>query len=381
MANFKESQSYSSRSIENLDKMIIACTDNQERHILFAKKASQLARFSFRSEALALAAKLRKVNSNYEPRLSAWINFIEGLLEHFETLNNSRSKDKFNRALLIGQMAGDREISGMAAAWVAHCELVAGNISSVAKNITIAFEWSDEHSAETRGRASMVLADALSWAGSSDVARYWYREARKHAVREGDISMQNVMLFNAASFAVANLTLQDCVETLGSESLKRTAMEVASAKNLNSALGIESLPSLIPIMQAELLVLQKKWQAALELFDENIPRLVIEGQKRLIPKLLVQSAWCSANLGCHLSATEKIQESINKITDCTDFDDLSILHYRISLIGNLMKDNHMEYNHKSQGSKFLQQFREQQIDMMNVLGDVIKVVAQIRNPA
>lgn len=374
-------QSYSSRSIVNLDALIESCRDEKIRFLLFAKKAGSLARFSCIDEARSLVSELRAANTAYDPQLSGWIILAEGLIEHFDTLNNIKSKDKFNRALLVGQMAGDRELAGTAAAWMAHCELVSGQIEPACNNIVTAFKWSDEDGFDARGRASMVLGDALNWAGKTELARKWYRDARNYAVREGDISMQNVMLFNLATFGVANLTLQDCVEPVIPETWKRIEMEVASAANLNHALGIQSLSSLIPIMRAELFVVQREWEDAIEIFEKHICGVVADGQKRLLPKIVAQRAWCQANLGEIHNALAGVSLSIDICSDCTDLDDLAVLHFRLSGVGKVLLNYEIEHDHRFLAVEYLSQFRKQQAEMFNLLYNTIETVnSQIKNP-
>lgn len=375
-------QNFSSRSIKNLDILIGKCVDNNQRLVLFARKAGNLARLSCFNEARHLVKQLRAANSAYEPRLSAWIIFSEGLIEHFETLNNTKSKDKFHRAFLVGQMAGDHEISGAASAWMAHCELVSGQFKDALQHVAIAFEWSSIDSGEARGRASMVLADALNCAGKTELARRWYHEARSFAVRDGDIAMQNVMLFNMATFAVANLTLRDCLTPLVESDWKIVALEVASAGNLNAALGIQGLASMVPIMQAELLVVQRNWTAALHHFDQHVPIIINEGQKPLVSKLFAQCAWCRSNIGDIAGANESVSGAINHLTDCTDLDDLAVVHFRIAAVAKQLKNHDLEIYHQALALNYLDNFKKHQIEIEILINPVLlSIVPQTKNPA
>jgi hypothetical protein len=192
--------------------------------------------------------------------------------------------------------------------------------------------------------------------------------------------MQNVMLFNVANFGVANLTLQDCLAPLSSDRWKRVSMEVASAGNLNTALGIQSLSSLIPIMQAELYVIQREWKVALQLFDDNIPKIITEGQKRLLPKLLAQCAWCHANLGNAASANAVATEAVENISNCSDLDDLCVLHYRIGAAAKLINNPEMEDYHCKQALIVQKQFEAHQSEAFAMLDKTIQSIAQIKNP-
>jgi tetratricopeptide (TPR) repeat protein len=367
---------YSSRSIQTLDNAILACENSAKRLVLFAKKAGLLARFSCLDEAKKLVIELRSENPDFDPQLSAWIMFAEGMILHYETLDNAKSKDKFNRAFLVSQMAGDRELAGASAAWLAHCALIAGNMREVVSHISTAFKWSDEDSSEARGRASMVLADSLNWAGLPELARNWYREARKHAVRDGDIALQNVVLYNSATFGVSHITLSDCLSEVRAEDCKRTAMEVASAANLNAALSIESLSSLIPIMQAELLIVQRKWNDAASLLDKNIEIFVKEGQVRLLPRILAQRAWARANLGDNTGAMDDIGSAAERGASCTDLDDKVVMHSRISAAAGILNEEALKNTHSSIAAACLQDFERQQAELQEVLRNLL---AEIRN--
>ena len=360
-------KTYSSRSIDVLDKRILECLDPAKKLLLFAKKAGRLARFSCLPEASAMVKELRAENKTFEPQLSGWILLAEGLIEHFERLDNAKSKDKYNRAFLVGQMVDDRELASIAAAWISHCELVSGQVKEAAEHIVFAFNWSNVNGNEARGRASMVLGDAFNWAGQTEQARTWYRSAREHAIRDGDIAMQNVMLFNGATFGVANLTLRDCFNPVPADLLKRVEMEAASATNLNNALGIQSLASLIPMMQAELLIIKRKWSEALNLLATHIDNTSLDGQKRLLPKFLAQRAWCHANLGEVENSINFSRRSLESVTDCKDLDDLAVLHARLSGVGRIIKDAQLEDNNKSAALEYADRFKNQQSCILEML--------------
>jgi len=367
-------QVFTMRTLQRLDDLIRSCQDSDERLVLFARKAGQLARLSELAEARSIVAEVRLANAAYDARVSAWVLYAEGLIQHFDNLDNSRTKDKFNRAFLVSQLAGDRELAGASAAWMAHCELMAGQMKDVASHIAKAFEWSEPDDGEVRGRASMVLADTLNWAGQRAEAQHWYKEARRHAVRDGDIAMQNVMLYNAAALGVWHLTLQDCVAATDIDERKRASMDAASASNLNAALGIESLPSLLPIMHAELAIVQGNWQRALVLLDQHIAGLVQEGQKRLQPKMLAQRAWCRTNLGDRDGAISDILQAVELLDDCADLDDLAVLHFRIAAVGVHLHDEDLVSRHRPAASRYMNLFRVQQAETLELLRPVLESI-------
>ena len=364
------------RSITLLDEQINNCFDLAERNTLFAKKAAALTRHSFFEDAKNILSRLRTINSKYDPRLSAWIMFVEGQIEHFETLNITRARDKFVRAHLISQVAKDRELASATSAWLAHCDFVDGRLPDAAGYLAKAFNWSRELKGDARGRACMVLADGFNMAGDTITAKHWYSAARACAVEAGDIAMQNVMLFNSAAFHVSHLTLSDCVSTVTSEELKRTKLEVASASNLNAALGITSLSSMIPIMLAEVLVIEKEWSRAERDFSLHLPQLAAEGQSKQAHKITAQRAWCRANIGDRAGAHRDVQAASASSSENSDCDDLSVLHYRLAAASAILDEPELHEHHRVVADGYLVEFRGQQSNIRKLFTPIADSVRE-----
>lgn len=366
---------FSLRSIQIIDEKIRLSQNGIERFVLFAKRAGGLASHSYVTEAKATIAELRQISTDADPRLTGWVNFSEGLIEHFEKLDNKKAKNKFNRALLISQMVSDRELAGACAAWVAHCDFVDGNIALAAKNIINSFLWSlqDEH--ETRARASMVLADAFNAVDQIGMSRHWFRIARSHASQAGDIAMQNVMLFNIAAYSISRLTLDDCTHGASASDRQRTAMEIASASNLNAALGISELPTMIPTMQVELHIVDKNWNQAVRILENHPSKILLASPARLIPKLLSQRAWCYANLGDFAAAEEDLNHAIEIKSQCTDDDDLAVLLIRLSRVGEIIKSPKIAASCATEATKHLQLFRAHQEQIRSMLETVVERIS------
>lgn len=358
------------RALRRIDDQIQSCISATERNLLFAKKSIALAKHGYIEEAKAINLKLRDINDKYDPRLTAWIMFSEGIAEHSETLNNEKSKDKFIRSHLISQVAKDCELAGTSAAWVAHCAFVAGRTKEAASHLDKAFQLSDQDNNEARGRACMVLANGFNMAAESELSNHWYKLARTHAVNEGDIAMQNIMLYNATAFHVSQLTLTDCQSCLEPALLRRVVLEVASAYNLNSALGIRNLPSTISGMQAEMLVMTGDWADAEEMLSQTLPKLEGEGQAHLLPKMFAQRAWCRAKMGHSVDAISDMNNSCTIAEKCVDYDDLAILHFRLSGVGRVLGDSEIEQHHHSIATSYLKKFEEQQEEILELFSPV-----------
>lgn len=320
---------FNSRVIDNLDSRIRAATSETERSILLAQKALALARHSLIAEARLIIRDLRTANQNYEARLSAWIMFAEGVIEHSETYDLQKSRDRIIRSHLVGQAANDPTLAGTAAAWLADLDFLHGRYHDSADYLQKAFAWSQSNDSEARSRASMVLGAAFYFAGEVAAAKTWIQAARSHAVCCGDIAMQNTILFNSSAFEVARLTLMDCIGDVNQTELRFAAMSAQSVQNLNTALGIMNQPSMIPVQKAELLTIQGEWALAIGAFDNHIEPLRSQGQSKWVSKYIAQRSWCKANIGDRVGARSDMMLALENAEGGTDPDDLFVIHSRV----------------------------------------------------
>lgn len=375
---------YTTRSLRELkDQLTIPMTVN-EQAILLVKIASNLARLTRTKEARAVIKDIRTVNKAFEPLLTSWIMFCEGLIYHFEAMQDYQAFDRFRRAYIFASALKERELASSCAAWIAKCEFVAGKYASMHAHLVAAFSWADECHGDARARASVVIADALNTSGQIDDARKWYRIARNYAVAEGDISMQNVILFNTAAFAVGNLVLQDCFGEVVEKERWRAMMELNSATNLDLALGSQQLQTLTPILRAELSTVEKKWDEAISIFEQNIENSTREGHLRQQPKHLANCAWCYAGLNKTANAWRLAENAINCLGQCNDPDDLAVIHFRVSRIALLCGMNELGDKHSKLALEKLDVFRAQQqalsIDLKSTLAEIEGIDAKKKNP-
>lgn len=370
------------RYLKNVELSIANCKSQGDLNVLLAKKAGYLARHSLADEAKTIIRNLRDRNRNYDPRLTGWTMFSEGLINHFENLDNQGSKAKFARSLMMGQVAQDKDLTSASAAWLANSEYALGELKSSIEHLNASIRHSLPTDGDTRGRALLLLGDMLYWCGKPELARHWYRESRKHAVHDGDIAMQNIILFNTANYAVWNLTLQDCKAPLTSNDWRLVSLEVASARNLNSALRIYNLPSLIPTMEAELKVVQRNWKESEVIFENILRQLGQEGLQRAISKMFAQRAWCRANMGDPKGTKSDIADALLQISDCADVDDLYVLHSRVSEALALIGDSNSSSEHRGLANECGQLFYAQQEQTyISLSGTLELLAAEAKNPA
>ncbi|MES2715875.1 MAG: hypothetical protein V4795_08925 [Pseudomonadota bacterium] len=372
----EEKRYFTSRIIENLDSQIRSLPPGAERNILFARKSIALARHSLISEAKRIIQDLRAINTAYEPRLSAWIMFAEGVVEHAATFDFARSRDRIIRAHLVGQAANDPALAGTAAAWLAYFDFVQGKYKDSRDYLEKAFAWSTLDDSEARSRATMVLGFAFYFIGDLTEAKRWLQNARSHAVRSGDIAMQNTILFNSVALQVSRLTLLDCTSTIDPAELKFAVMSSQSAGNLNTALGIINQPSMVPMQRAELYVIEGKWSSAIEVLNAHLDSLVEEGQSKWVPKFFAQRAWCKAKVHDMTGASTDISSALNTLDFCIDPDDLCVVHSRISSSARLIPDDELATKHDKLAKEYLDTLKDHQ----SIVKEYFTEIANNLNP-
>lgn len=322
-------QLYLGRALVELQAEARNALTDSDRWLALVKIAGVLARLGRIDEANALIAQLRAQNEGYEPRLSTRIIFSEGLVAHFGSLDAHRTQDRFKRAHALSIALGDKSMASASAAWMADVEFRAGNIGAAANYIQAAFEGSTAQDHETRGRACMVLADLMSWSGMIDKGRGWYKRARSHAVSMGDVGLQSSILFNSVSFRVAELVFNDSFDERPGPSSYTLRQEVESVGNLDAGLGISTLSTMVPALKAELACVFGEFQVARQVFSSIIDHVERDGQLRLLPKYLAERAHCNAAIGDLEKAEADIRSTQAHVDECSDLDDLAVVHARI----------------------------------------------------
>lgn len=322
-----------SRILDSLNLAIQNEFDVHQRRLLICKRACAYARFSFIELARSDVAVLRQENKDYNPRLAAWIIFLESLIFHFEGLDSSQSLGRLKRAHAIAVAINDEELIHTCLAWLAATSFILGNISSALDQLRQLFRHEKPIESDALSRAYLVIADILSWSGDIEHAKSWYRDARAEAIKSGDLSTQSSVLFNSASFQISELTVRQCLGMSPEKSIiKFAALEVNSVVNLEKGIGQPYLLHLVKLLQADTLVLEEKFQEAQEIYYH--PSLSIDdiSPRWLAPRIMAQRAWSNFQLGNFDRAHDECLRSMEMVEECTDLDDLVVLYSRASVI-------------------------------------------------
>lgn len=371
------------KTLERLDAAIQACRSDKERRILLVKKACALARFSFIEEAAVILKRVRGDGATYEPRLSAWVTFCEGLIEHFGTLTE-RAIRAFRRGYAVSIAAGDIELAAISSAWIANAEYQSGNLAAVPGALVQTFTHADRANATARARACVVVADMHNYAGDTASARAWYRRARDAAVEDGDIAMQVVAMYNDAGYRVSHVVLDDCRSASDEHAVMLASLSVDSVANLELGLGARHLTSMAPLLRAEVRTVQRKWDEAIGLFDAFLCDKSVEMHNRLRPKFRAQRAYCLAMAGDRTAAVKEVSAAIEDMDACPDFDDLFVLHARAASVFELALMEDARQMHIVAAERCLTAFTAFQAELKATVDAMVTRIMQLeesKNPA
>jgi hypothetical protein len=319
------------RGLDRLEQALKNAKGVHERRGILVRKACLVARLSRIDEARSILQTVAAQQRPFEPQMSAWILFCEGLIEHFESLG-SQALGKYRRAHAVSISTGDNELTALSSAWIANAEFASGNFSAVSSPLAQAFAFADPTNSAALARSCLVVADVLNWTGQTVASRPWYKRARTHAVDEGDISMQSVLFYNDVAFRIGNLVVADCQSLPPQENLEFTNMSLDSSANLEMSLGRQHLTSMIPLLRAEVRSIEHRWEEAIALFDVYLADASVHPHARLGPRFLAQRAYCKAMLGDTADALRDVDETLASSSACSDVDDLFVLHSRVSQV-------------------------------------------------
>lgn len=316
-----------SRLTRDLQNSIRSSSDRVEWARKLCRLASHEARKGLEGESAAAIDDVRQsFGSGLEPEVAAWLMLAEGIAA-FVRGDFVIARDRIRRAHAISVAMNARRAQPSCAAWLAHLEFNLSNYSAIAPLLkeALMLASSDDHQALARG--SLVMADAMHFAGSFRSARPWYDLARVHALKEGDDATVSALLHNVAAFRAANVRL---AHGLGSEMIdeaRRVQLEATSALSYDAAVGTQSFKSLSALTRGQLLLAEDKFDEATEVLSD-IPIRTLPQRLRCV--LLTDIAWCANGQKVHETALESANSAVSAIDANVDPDDLAYTCARLS---------------------------------------------------
>lgn len=320
-----------SRLLKTLEEGASSATDKIVWARAVCRIASHFARQGDASRSLRAIADVRAAFDNrLQPEVACWLMLAEGIL-HFCQMHPSEAYDRTKRALAIARALGFKDAIPTCAAWMAHLEFNECKYEAMIANLDLALSAVERSDHQAGGRASLVIADAFHFCSDFASARPWYERCRLHATSEGDEATLSAMLHNVAAFRASNVRLSDAFGIVDVIEARRATVQAQSASSFDGALGTVALSLLVPLLQGQLLVVEKKFSDALSIF-QSIDRLQLH--QRLVPILLIDTALCLSKLEQRDDAILALGESITLVESIPERDDFAYASARIAQVAS-----------------------------------------------
>ena len=349
-----------SRLIERLDAQIAQAEEVFERECLKSRRAAVLARHGQFAEARFALAGLRSQSQRLRnPVLSAWVAFVDGLIEHCESLNPT-ARAKFRRAYDLAATAGDAELHALCAAWLAMTDFNASDVEATVAHAQEALRIApaDHHAA--RARAALVMASAWRVAGDDERAIPWYKVARQHAATEGDVSLVSVLLHNMAAFQAGRISLEGAFDRADLVDAQRVLLEAESTGNYDAGVGNGQLMAEVPLLRAQLMTVLGQYDAAIAMFDAQLPRARAEGQVHREARFLADAVFAEVKLGRLDEAVKRLRAITAVLPLMTEHDDLAATHARLAVATRALGRTEQADAHAAQAQAALALHRAEQ---------------------
>lgn len=261
--------------LARIDEELATCADPYRRAELLGERGCYWARLGrFRSCQEIINLLRLEFSSSANPTLLVWAMIVEGIHNYFDALS-SAALDRVFRAHECARALKAKNLCDFGAAWLAHLEFERSNFSEVVRLAEIVDKRGAECSVSAQSRMAMVLGDVMQFSGDRISSKYWYSLAHQMALRIGDQAALGALMYNRASFSVANLRANLAAREIevDSELLKLASMELASARAFERAIGAVVLVHLLDLSDARVCLLQRDFSGALRRFYSVEPAI------------------------------------------------------------------------------------------------------------
>lgn len=362
----------SSRLLGDLEARIARTRDPVRNACLRAERATVLARQGLLQEARAELDLIRARHAAApDPVVTAWVCLGEGMVAYFSDMSTDAG-DRVLRAFALSEAAGAKEVSALSAAWLSQMNFAALQFSPMVQHLTHALAMSAPESHSTLARASLVLASGLHWAERFDLAVPWYTRARAHATTEGDDSMLSALMHNMAWLHVAAYRRRQIITPLAESETRHAKTGADSISSFDGLVGIASLRSLVPMLRAQVLLLEEHYAEALELLEAHAEPFIHQGLQRLACSVYADIAWCRLNCNDPEGALQFADRAIESLLPTSHFDDQAITHARIGLIYRGLGNDSAASMHAASAQVAWQQHQRQQAQLVELLADLLQ---------
>lgn len=259
-----------SRFESKLLEAIDAEVSETKRSVLQLTWAAYRVRVGDPAKARDIAANIRaRYSTNYSAQVFAYINFVEGLCEFFESGIESAIPKLMRSNALSNGCPADDDLPMLVKTWLAALYRILGNWKFMADFLILAACCCDRASDEASCRLCLVTADAFQEIESYRDAVRWYSAAHRYALSAGDDAALSAILYNRAAIRIFNSRLEEIRGDQVDTTEDRIALEAASARNYTQYINDMSMRWGFDLMAGQIHLLKHNYEQALALLDSE----------------------------------------------------------------------------------------------------------------
>ena len=359
-----------SRLLTQLASRIAAARDPVEAACLRAQRGIYLARQGNQAEALAIVEAIRgEFGARPNAEVTAWVSLLEAVI-HFFSQPGPKALDRLRRAHALSRAMNHPVLVPLCAAWLAHIEFNANRMEPMLQYATEALRLAQPEHHAALARVSLVVADAFHFAGRFDLAKPWYAAVRQHALAEGDDAMISAMLHNVAALRANQVRLADAFDEPQPDEAKRALLELESTRNYDLGIGALSLALLVPLVRAQLFMVQGLYADAVPLYSRTLDQQNEENLERRQACFFAERAWCLLQLGQTALALSDANAAAERIACPADPDDHAVMHARLAAIFSAVGEHERSMEHQHLAIDFRRRHNDAQAALLNQLQPV-----------
>ena len=358
------------RLLKDLEAAIDAARTQLAADCARAERACYLARQGRVDDAKLVVMALREqYAASPNVAMSAWLSLAEGLEIYFRNLG-AGSHDKVMRAHALSAAARLAPMQALSAAWLAQMDFTRLDVDSMARHVKEALTLASPSDFAARGRASLVIAQALHFALRFDLALPWYRRAHRWATQQGDDTAISALMHNMACMRLDGLRQIKLTGLPGGDEESALLTGTESTSRFDEMVGASSLKALNPLLIARIHSLQGRPANALVLYEEHIANDSEGDFARMRSDLLSDVAWCSFQVGEREAAMSAALNAEANLTPQTQIDDRAATHTRLGWLYAALEDVQQATRHQTLAADAWGQFVHLQDRIVQALGTV-----------
>jgi hypothetical protein len=370
-----------SRLLASLEAAIKSAANPIEAQCLRAERAALLARQGQLERAQGVIDELN-AQLAWQPGntlLRAWLALAEGLHGYYSVIGRD-AQASVERAYALAKDSGPAgaRLRATTAAWLAN--MAFNNDDEWPRMAALVREAFDAAAPEHRGaraRAALVAGYAYHFGGQAERAQRWYEASRRHAIAEGDEAHLSALMHNQAWMRASQARMALLFDAGArddkavTQALSSAVMSAESIGHYDAGIGTASLGSLVPMLRAQVLTAQGRWDEALALFDVNFDSALTEGLKRIAPCLLADRAWCEWHLGRADKARALAGAAEQALAEPCDIDDRAMALARMAQVRDALGETGTGAAHRSESTRLFETHREQQQRIVALLDQAL----------